>query len=143
MTETTVPDAAVQIAVDGLARCATVHVDTNARAVVAALSGAGWLHDPAEVAALRDERDAEIAAGVARDEDLDHVTAELEAARARIAALQQVADAARSLLNADDPYGEVREGATQMDDLLAAVTALDTATMWTALVATAAQAGND
>ena len=59
MTDTPVPAAAVQIAAETLGlidRVLTYAEDAEyARAVVAALARAGWLHDPAELAALRTE----------------------------------------------------------------------------------------
>jgi hypothetical protein len=51
-SETSVPGAAVQIAQGVLD--ADPYYDSDAPAIVFALHQHGWLHDPAEVAALRD-----------------------------------------------------------------------------------------
>ena len=56
---TDVPDAAVQIAAEALrATWGFRSSDAVAEVVVPALAHAGWLHDPAEVAALRAVADA-------------------------------------------------------------------------------------
>lgn len=56
MTAHDVPDEAVEIATDVWE--ANTHDPDLPRDVVAALAAAGWLHDPAEVAALRAVADA-------------------------------------------------------------------------------------
>jgi hypothetical protein len=53
MTDSPAPDAAVQIATEGLCRnVRLIELRDYAREVVAALARGGWLHDPKRVAAL-------------------------------------------------------------------------------------------
>src|SRR5690349_6357153 len=105
------PDAAVQIAREALAPLGVgSHSDDSyARAVVAALARAGWLHDPAE---RRRWHEAALA-----------VAARKAALEAEVAALRAVADAAEEVLrtlNASDFPAYVNGS----EELAAAVDAL-------------------
>jgi hypothetical protein len=67
MTDSPAPDAAVQIATEGLCRnVRLIELRDYAREVVAALARGGWLHDPKRVAAL----EAVAAAAIALDDAL-------------------------------------------------------------------------